>query len=92
MKGDVPVDLGDLAVIVGAHGLLDLVVNAGRKAIAAKQRRWNSVVEEGQVIGTPGLQCRPHPKAKSLVFVLPPPFCYALRRWAGDLKASRENG
>ena len=54
---------GGLGVVVGVYGLLDLVVNAGRRAIATKQRRWDSVVEEGQAIGGPGLQCRPQPRA-----------------------------
>ena len=84
MKGDVPVDLGDLVVVVGAHGLLGLVVNAGGKAIAAKQRRWGSVVKEGRVNGAPRLQIRPQPRAetprlRSASAVL------LLRQWAGDL-------
>ena len=51
------------------------VVSAGRKSTEAAQRRWSSVVEEGQAIGAPGLQCRPQSKADPLVFVLLPPFC-----------------
>ena len=48
---------GAFGVVVGAHGLLaSRRERREKKSTEAAQRRWSSVVEEGQAIGAPGLQ------------------------------------
>ena len=62
-----------------------LVVNAGGKAIAAKQRRWrdSAVVKEGRVNGAPRLQILSQPRAEAPRLRSASAFLL-LRQWAGD--------